>query len=109
MEGRYQIAGNNLTSFSEEQFVDCSSAFGNEACNGGLMDDAFKYAEANMIETEAAYPYKGMLHGDCKATSEGVTEVKSFSDVTASDPDALMAAVAEGPVAVAIDASGVGF
>merc|ERR1712166_86629 len=73
------------------------------------MDDAFKYAEANMIETEAAYPYKGMLHGDCKATSEGVTEVKSFSDVTASDPDALMAAVAEGPVAVAIDASGVGF
>lgn len=24
MEGRYQIAGNPLTSFSEEQFVDCS-------------------------------------------------------------------------------------
>ena len=94
MEGRYQIAGNNLTAFSEEQFVDCSSSFGNAACNGGLMDDAFKYAETNKIETEAQYPYKGMLHGDCKATGEGVATVKSYVDVPVNDPQALMNAVA---------------
>ena len=109
MEGRYVLTnGKPLTSFSEEQFVDCSSSFGNEACNGGLMDDAFKYAETNKIETEEAYPYKGMLHGDCKATGEGVTTVKGFQDVKQNDPDALMEAVAKGPVAIAIDAAGVG-
>jgi KDEL-tailed cysteine endopeptidase len=108
MEGRYQIAGNNLTSFSEEQFVDCSTSFGNQGCNGGLMDDAFKYAETTKIETEAAYPYTAR-DGTCKATPDGITTVKGFADVAASNPDALLAAVAEGPVSVAIDASGVGF
>jgi len=43
VEGRYQIAGNTLTSFSEQQLCDCSRSFGNNGCNGGLMDYAFKY------------------------------------------------------------------
>jgi len=107
MEGRYQIAGNKLTAFSEQQFVDCSGSFGNQGCNGGLMDDAFKYAEQAKIETEAAYGYTGR-NGTCHA-SGGVTEVKSFADVTPKSADALKAAVAEGPVSVAIDASGIGF
>jgi len=107
MEGRYQIAGNKLTSFSEQQFVDCSTSFGNAGCQGGLMDDAFKYAEGAMIETEADYGYTGR-NGTCHAKG-GVTEVKSFSDVKTKSADALKAAVAEGPVSVAIDAAGIGF
>ena len=107
MEGRYQIAGNKLTSFSEQQFVDCSGSFGNQGCSGGLMDDAFKYAEGAKIETEAAYGYTGR-NGTCHSAG-GVTEVKSFADVTTKSPDALKAAVATGPVSVAIDASGMGF
>jgi len=107
MEGRYQIAGNKLTSFSEQQFVDCSTSFGNAGCNGGLMDDAFKYAEGAMIETETAYGYTGR-DGTCHS-SGGVTEVKSFSDVKTKSADALKAAVAEGPVSVAIDAAGIAF
>jgi C1A family cysteine protease len=104
MEGRYQIAGNTLTSFSEQQFVDCSKAQGNQGCNGGLMDDAFKYAETTKIETESAYSYTGR-DGTCHA-SGGVTTVSSFKDVATNDPEALQAAVAEGPVSVAIDAAG---
>jgi len=107
MEGRYQIAGNKLTSFSEQQFVDCSTSFGNAGCQGGLMDDAFKYAEGTAIETEADYGYTGR-NGTCHAKG-GVTEVKSFSDVKTKSADALKAAVAEGPVFVAIDAAGIGF
>jgi len=107
MEGRYQIAGNKLTSFSEQQFVDCSTSFGNAGCQGGLMDDAFKYAEGTAIETEADYGYTGR-NGTCHAKG-GVTEVKSFSDVKTKSADALKAAVAEGPVSVAIDAAGIGF
>merc|ERR1712195_172944 len=107
MEGRYQIAGNKLTSFSEQQFVDCSTSFGNAGCQGGLMDDAFKYAEGVKIETETAYGYTGR-NGTCHS-SGGVTEVKSFADVKTKSADALKAAVAEGPVSVAIDAAGLGF
>jgi len=108
MEGRYQLAGHDLTSFSEQQFVDCSSAQGNEGCNGGLMDQAFTYAEATAIDTEAAYPYTGK-DGTCTIPAAGVTKVKGFTDVKTNDPVALEAAVAEGPVSIAVDGASIGF
>ena len=52
MEGRYKIANGTLVEFSEQQFVDCSSAEGNQGCGGGLMDSAFQYAEKTSIDTE---------------------------------------------------------
>jgi hypothetical protein len=102
MEGRYQIAKGDLVSFSEQQLVDCSKSQGNMGCNGGLMDYAFTYAETNMMETEAQYPYKGIA-GTCNAAG-GSVKVSDFTDVKPKSPSALAAAVAEGPVSVAIDA-----
>lgn len=60
------------------------------------MDNAFKYAESNFIETEADYPYKGLagIMSGCKAKKDlGVVGVKSFYDVTPSSPDQLKAAL----------------
>ena len=102
MEGRYQIKTGDLESFSEQQFVDCSKPEGNMGCQGGLMDMAFTYAEKNMIETESQYPYTGR-NGQCHSEG-GLTEVTGFTDVPVKSPSALMAAVAEGPVSVAIAA-----
>jgi len=68
MEGRYQIKNNTLVSFSEQQLVDCSKAQGNEGCNGGLMNNAFTYAESNTMDKEDSYPYTGR-DGTCHATA----------------------------------------
>lgn len=107
MEGRNFLKNGKLVSLSEQQLVDCSTKQGNEGCNGGLMDYAFKYAEATQMETEAQYPYTGR-DGTCHAKG-GALLVKDFKDVTPKSPKALMAALEEGPVSVAIDASSILF
>merc|ERR1712139_92218 len=92
---------------SEQQFVDCSKSFGNMGCSGGLMDNAFKYAEKNAICTEQSYPYKAK-GGSCQASSctiglpkGGVT---GFKDVGKEDLKAMEEAVAQQPVSIAIEA-----
>merc|ERR1711979_168879 len=105
LEGAWKIAGNPLTSLSEQQFVDCDKV--DQGCNGGLMDNAFKFAEKNAICTENSYPYKGR-GGTCEAASCTVGipngDVKGYKDVTSDSEQALMSAVQQQPVSIAIEA-----
>merc|ERR1712230_336875 len=57
VEGANQIANGKLVSLSEQELVDCAGSYGNQGCNGGLMDDGFKYIKAKGDATEADYPY----------------------------------------------------
>jgi len=107
VEGAHFKATNQLVSLSEQDLVDCSKSYGNNGCNGGLMDDAFKYIIANKgVDTESSYPYTakdGVCH--FSATDVGAT-ISSFKDVAKGDENALMDAVANiGPISVAIDAA----
>merc|ERR1712194_814419 len=105
LEGAWQIAGNTLTSLSEQQFVDCDKV--DQGCNGGLMDNAFQFAEKNAICTEGSYPYKG-VDGTCQASSCTVGipkgDVTGYKDVAKDDMQALMEAVTQQPVSIAIEA-----
>merc|ERR1719198_627058 len=107
VEGAWKLAGNSLKSFSEQQLVDCSKQ--NNGCNGGLMDYAFKYIETAPLELESSYPYKGK-DGTCSyEASKGVGMVKSFADVSSGSASQLKAALAKGPVSVAIEADKMAF
>lgn len=104
IEGAFKIAGNPLTSFSEQELVACDKV--DDGCQGGLMDNAFKYAETHALCTEASYPYTsgGGNRGTCETSCTGVAEVTAFTDVPTKNEDALKTAVAQQPVSVAIEA-----
>ena len=89
IEGANFVNNGKLVSLSEQQLVDCSKRYGNMGCNGGLMDNAFKYTEDYDLETESAYPYTGVGASCAYASIKGVVGTKSYVDVTPNTPSAL--------------------
>jgi len=106
LEGAWFVKHNVLTNLSEQQLVDCSTAEGNQGCNGGLMDYGFQYVVDNKgLTTEAAYPYT--VTGPNTCVSKGLpvaVTATGFKDVPTNSQVALMTAVVQLPVAVAIEA-----
>jgi cathepsin L len=104
IEGAWAIAKGQLVSLSEQQLMDCSGSFGNFGCNGGLMDNAFKYVEKNGLCSEDSYPYQAQ-DGTCHSSNcTKVATISSYHDITANDNAGLKVAVAQQPVSVAVEA-----
>ena len=106
IEGRVEIATGKLLSLSEQQIVDCSDEQGNQGCDGGLMDFVFQYVTDNGICSEDAYSYDANKHDTCNQCNPIVPphEVNGYVDVHPQDVKALMEALAQGPVSVAVEA-----
>jgi len=104
MEGTWAIAGHPLVSLSEQQLVDCSSNYGNQGCNGGLMAQAFEYVIANGgICSEAAYPYQA-ADGTCQTTCTPVAKISSYTNLPQNQESTLIPAIQNGPISIAIEA-----
>lgn len=101
LEGLSKLAYGGLQSFSEQQLVDCSGKYGNMACNGGLMDNAFKYVRDNGIVHEDEYAYKAVKQ-TCKQNS-GPFKISGFTDI--KNCNDLANALTGRPISVAVDAS----
>uniref|UniRef100_A0A0N5A202 Cathepsin L-like n=1 Tax=Parastrongyloides trichosuri TaxID=131310 RepID=A0A0N5A202_PARTI len=111
LEGQHKRVTGDLVSLSEQNIVDCSTKYGNNGCNGGLMDYVFEYIKENKgVDTEEAYPYKGK-EGKCHFTKSaiGATDI-GYVDLPEGDEEALKVALAtQGPISVAIDAGHTSF
>jgi len=111
LEGIYYIKTGKLIPFSEQQLVDCDTLKNggrDHGCNGGLMDNAFAWISKNGgLCSEDVYPY---ISGDgtteaCKKDCENVpkSKIQTWVDVEPTDM-ALMGAIAQQPVSIAIEA-----
>jgi len=104
IEGAYFINEGELISLSEQQLVSCDKT--DSGCNGGLYDYAFEYVKDNGVCSEDDYSYtssEGSV-ATCKTSCDAKVTVTGYTDVTEGDEDALLAAVAQQPVSIAIEA-----
>jgi len=91
---------------SEQQLVDCSRK--NNGCNGGLMDNGFKYLKglgSDGDSTEGSYPYKAK-DGRCRVSSGTPSDIQvlSHTDVRGGENGLRNAVGTVGPVSIAIEA-----
>ncbi|TMW91599.1 hypothetical protein EJD97_014122 [Solanum chilense] len=111
MEGLHQLKTGKLIPLSEQELVDCDVEGEDLGCTGGLLDTAFQFIIKNKgLTTEANYPYQA-ADGVCnkKKSALSVAKITGYEDVPANNEKALLQAVANQPVSVAIDGSSFDF
>ncbi len=104
VEGAWAISKSQLIDLAEQELVDCATgiSYGSHGCSGGQMEGAFKFIIENGQCALSSYPYTA-IDGTCQKCS-AVAHISSCSDVKPNDQISLKAAVAQQPIAVAIEA-----
>ena len=130
LEGQYFLAGNNLTSLSEEQFVDCD--YNNCGVFGGWPYLAYQYAKKQGdVEAEGSYPYccgtgdcypcmadknrtfcgppPTYCNRTCLAKSSNFVpnlQVESWRPISKNETEIAAELISTGPLSVLLDAGG---
>jgi cathepsin F len=104
LEALYHIRDGKHETISEQELVDCDKV--DDGCHGGLMENAFSYAENSKgIMREVHYPYTGR-HLNCKSTDKvkygQVNRHHKFEQVTEEQLKELI--YNHGPMTIAINA-----
>ena len=108
IEGQWFLAGNKLTSLSEQELVSCDTI--DHGCNGGLMDNAFNWllqTHNGSIVTEGSYPYvsgDGIVPACSMTNREFGARITGFKNVADNEADMAAFVYANGPLSIAVDA-----
>ena len=110
LEGRHFQKSGVLTSFSEQQLVDCcnngvGTCYNSQGCQGGVMDEALTYSQQFDLMTEDDYPYTAQ-DGSCNYKGAGTGagyKNKSKTDIDGTQ-QGFQKSVATGPTSIAIEA-----
>jgi cathepsin L/cathepsin H len=110
MESRFAIKSGTLLSLSEQQLVDCANGKewpNSSGCEGGEMYEGIDYAGVKGLELETDYPYTA-TDQTCQYNAAKATHAKPvgnhYDHVATNNAQALLTAIADGPVSVAIEA-----
>lgn len=103
LESAYAIKDGTHVSLAEQELVDCSTSYGNEGCNGGLMNLAFDYIKDNSIGLGSDYPYVARDQ-PCHAQKDKQRyTLATYKVIDPVDVSGLQTAIDEQPVSVAIE------
>ena len=107
LEGRFKIKTGTLYTLSEQQLMDCNYYYGNYGCEGGRTQESFEFARDLGMTNEAGYPYVGVKKDpkDCAYNpyfGPKLAQPTGYTDVIRESALELKAAIASGPVSVAI-------
>ena len=106
LEDQHQLkSGGTVVDLSPQQMVDCDKV--DQGCNGGLMEDAFKYIQqAGGIEANADYSYAG-YDQTCKFdVTKAVVNVTGYNMAKTEDENDIKALLFQtGPLAIAMNAT----
>ena len=91
MEGINAIVTGELLSLSEQELIDCEKQ--DSGCEGGWMDDAFKFIEEHGLTLEEEYKYIAEDER-CKKDKENdvYVTIDSYADVAENEPALVKAA-----------------
>ncbi|CAD8179056.1 unnamed protein product [Paramecium octaurelia] len=104
LEGFFKVTTDELPDLSEQQLVDCSTILDyNKGCEGGAPIRALNYVKRNGITTQATYPYIAEQNKNCLIKG-GVYHISVTVSIFANEA-AHQAALQEGPISVAVQAS----
>nr|GEX26339.1 vignain-like [Tanacetum cinerariifolium] len=110
VEGINAIRTGQLVRLSEQQLIDCDSKGNNNGCDGGLMEPAFNFiTEHGGLATEESYPYVEKREVCCSSKFGHHSVTLNGGERTDGTEEALLKAVTQQPVSVAIDVSSMDF
>lgn len=104
LEGQHFRKTGQLVSLSEQNLVDCTSAYGSRGCNGGYIHTSFLYIRDNKgIDSESSYAYLARQTSCHFLSSKVAATDTGFALLTRGSENELLKAVASiGPIAVSI-------
>ncbi|KAF4658737.1 hypothetical protein FOL47_007868 [Perkinsus chesapeaki] len=116
LESRFKIQSgvSKVVPFSVQQIIDCSTSYGNNGCNGGESDDVYAYARNEGMVKASSYPFEAKS-GTCKTNlvtnpQKQCIKARDIARLHRTIPGSeasMMEAVAQGPVAVSLNADAV--